>query len=88
MRYGGECSLAPINVSKWKRLEERNNALEKERSEALAKMVRVSAEIESIRAKQKEMRDQELENIAVQEKEEEEAAASAKSPNDAFAAGF
>ena len=76
VRTGAECNLAPLYVPKWKRLHERREQLERERDEALARMVRVSAEIASIKEKQDKMVNQELENIAVQEKEEEAEASS------------
>ena len=73
IQSGVNCSLAPISVPRWKRLQERREQLEREHGEALAKAHRTYTEIESIRAVQNQMVKQELENIEVQEREEEEA---------------
>ena len=71
----GDCSLAPLSIPKWRRLQEKREQLEREHGEALAKATRTYTEIQSLRAQQDKMVKQELENIAVQEKEEQESAA-------------
>ena len=85
---GVNCSLAPISLPRWKRLNEKRERLEldhnaavAEAAEAVAKAARTRTEIKSIREEQDKMVKQELENIAVQE-EEERAEASSKAPSD------
>ena len=72
VRVGLDCDLSPINIPKWKRLEERRKRLRKERSEAMARVMRMDKEIESIEEDQERMVQKELKNI--QDLEVEEAA--------------
>ena len=84
VKRGVDCSLAPINVPRWKRLEERRKQLRRELSEAHAKSVRILTELDSIEADQERMVEKEVENLEAQEKEEEKekgSAASSLSPN-------
>ena len=55
VRVGSDCDLSPINIPKWKRLEERRKRLRKERSEAMARVIRMDKEIESIEEDQERM---------------------------------
>ena len=85
VRAGVDCDLSPINVPKWKRLEERRKRLRKERSEAMARLMRLDKEIESIEENQERMVQRELRNI--QELEVEEAAlatAGSEAPSSLF----
>ena len=72
VRAGVDCDLSPINVLKWKRLEERRKRLRRERSEAMARLIRLDKETESIKEDQERMVQKEIKNI--QELEAEEAA--------------
>ena len=81
VRSCADCSLAPLNYSRLKRLQDKNEQLKRERDEALAKSYKASVEIQSIESQLGEMVKQELENIAVQE-EEERAEASHKTPSE------
>ena len=82
VRRGVDCSLAPINVPKWKRLEERRKQLRRELSEAHAKSVCILSELDSIEADQEWMVRQELENIEVLEREEGIEATASKVPTE------
>ena len=48
VRVGLDYDLSPINVPKWKRLEERRKRLRRERSKAIARLIRLDKKIESI----------------------------------------
>ena len=50
VQRGVNCSLTPINVPQWKRLEERRKQLRCELSEAYAKSVRILSELDLIEA--------------------------------------
>ena len=70
IRVGVDYDLSPINILKWKRLEERRKRLRKERSEAMARLIRLDKEIESIKEDQERMVQKELKNIQDLEVEE------------------
>ena len=80
VKGGIDCELSPINVPKWKRMEEQRVRLRTEEDEAFAKLSRLRKQIQKIESEQRKMVEKEVKNIEALEKEEEEASARASSP--------
>ena len=72
IRSARPCDLAPIDIARWRRLEEQRRQLKDELEQSIAKQSRLLNQINQIESTQQNMVETELRNIEALEKAEEQ----------------